>query len=164
MIFIHGEEQTHVNIGTPLENLSDADFCKYFEGAQRVLKEAQEVFGRYEWEALRRAKERGAKVIYDETFDCEIVETAQYDRTRLTPLLEELPDDLLEKCYTPEHPEIVSVPASWNMTQVKSAVAKLGGKARDILNAATLEPKRRATIARKEVKDDDTTASDSNDS
>lgn len=91
-----------------------------------------------------------ASVRHTGFYKAEIPYTSQYDQGRLLPLLEVLPQELLDKVYTKKHSKVTVVPAKFDM-KLRKQIEALGSEARDIVEAATF--RKRGTLKITEVKE-----------
>ena len=104
-----------------------------------------------EQELFARMTENNATVIDHVTHEATLVRTPQVDRSKLYPLAEIVPPEVLAKGFTPQHEETTTtiVPDKWNMQQVKTW-KKYGKEAQEIIdNATTLGPPRLVIKAKK---------------
>lgn len=135
-----------MELGHCMFNLSEIDdhqLLAEYEMARIARDLYTNAVGRIEQTILARTKVNNAEALVDAEYDCPIASTANYDRTRLTPLLEVLNGADLAKCYEPAHQETVDVEAKWDLVKLKPLARKYGGQAAEVMAHATLEPSRR---------------------
>lgn len=105
-----------------------AAITKYVQ-YDRVIAIFQERKGRIEVDLQTYMESQEATVILHPTHKVELKESTDYDRSKLTPLLELIDLTELEEsgAFIPAHQDTVDVPENWNMTKVKP-FTKRGGE------------------------------------
>jgi len=101
---------------------------------ERIRKDTEDR-DRLGWAITRSMQEDGATALDHPTHVVELATKNEWDRSKLHPLRELIPPEVLAKGYTPEHEETVVVAESWNMQQVKTWV-KYGNRVQAIIEGA----------------------------
>ena len=89
-----------------------------------------------ETDAFHRMERSGGTQLLGTSHAVTLVRETAYDQGRLTPLLELLPAEELERCYTGPRTLAVDYPAKWDMTRTKAAARRVGTAALDVIEAA----------------------------
>ncbi len=118
---------------TDLNALSDTELLEQYAQASEHLAEWRLTAGRLEQAIMERADERKAVGIPSEAYDCIIKTTYNYDQVILLPLKEELLDDDLDKCWSPEYTETKIHEARFNMVKLLPMARRYGGKVAEIV-------------------------------
>lgn len=125
----------------PFPNMTDEQVITEYFLILDEAKIAQTKAGHWEQELMRRAEEHGATTIYGKGMNFVVTTKNEYDRIKLTPLMELFTIAESEDCFTPAHTETVWVEDKTNMTKVNKYVRSHGKEAQDILAAATFPGK-----------------------
>ena len=125
--------------GLNYQELQDEDLLRFLEVAQQRLGSVQSVIGRLEWELIERMEGRGASIIPNEEFICEVGHKKTYLQEAFTPLKEIFTDADLAGCCTPCHEETVHVDEKWNTVKVIALARRYGDEAKAIVAKATSE-------------------------
>lgn len=102
-------------------------------------------------EILKRAIESGATTVYGKGVNYVVTQKPDYQRDRLTPLLELLQPKESQECFTPEGYYESWHEAKWDMTKVKKYARAHGKEALDIVEAATFPGKPSGKLVRVEA-------------
>jgi len=124
---------------TDLATLTDEQLLHHYAVAQQMLDYEKRALGMAEMEIRRRMDERGATTIPSARYDCQRRDKVEYDPAAFTPLKEIFvqPGDL-ERCWTPEHQETVTVPEKWSTVKVKAVAREYGDAALAIVERARM--------------------------
>ena len=132
-----------------MEQISDSVLLSQLEAAQNAVEEAVHHKGLLEMEIMRRMRERNAIGIPSDVFTCELKQANTYDQGRFTPLLELLSGDELEKVFTPEHQETVTVAERWNTVGLLAVARRYGGEVLRLVQEAKVAGAPRLSFKRK---------------
>ena len=122
-----------------LATLDDDALLDCYATARMMLDYEKRALGMAEMEILHRMTERGATTIPSARYDCQRRDKVEYDPAAFTPLKEIFvqPGDL-ERCWTPEHQETVTVPEKWSTVKVKAVAREYGDAALAIVERARM--------------------------
>jgi len=91
----------------------------------------------------------GATILDHPDFNVELSESREWDRSKLSPLAELIPPDVLAKSFTPAHQATIDVPDRWDMRQVL-ALRRRGTRVQEIIDGAQIPGRRRLSVKEKE--------------
>lgn len=134
-----------------MDNVTDAELLADYKVALDVLKATRESAGRLEYEIIKRAKEKGARVMLGDNGLSVNLDygTPAVDYNVLAQLRERIPPETIAEGCTPEHEETITVPEKWNMTTVNKWAA-FGSEEAEIIKRAKLYGRPKLKIVEKE--------------
>ena len=127
--------QTNTVGSISLEEMGDDRVLRYLGILLDELEDASRKRHAVEQEITRRLEARNATEMVAEGVAVRLETKYSYDSSLLTPMLELVPQEELEKsgAYIPEH--LKTVPATWNATKLK-LFGKRGGDIADLIARA----------------------------
>jgi aspartate-semialdehyde dehydrogenase len=110
--------------------------------AREKLAEARERVERLEQQILAIIDERHATGIPSSKYNCQLQVVNSYSPEVLVSLKEVLSAEELADCYTPEHPETVTVPEKWSVTKLLPIARQHGDSVMAVLARARVPSRR----------------------
>ena len=129
-----------------IPDCSDEDLLQEFQAARLVIHHNKLLLDLLEFEMHKRMDERGATGILTERYIASAIPTVDYDQQRLLPLKEVFTDADLQKCFTPEHEETVTIPHKFNMVKTIPLAKRYGAEALKLVTASKVIKRMRFTV------------------
>lgn len=121
----------------PLSEFDDEHLLEMMARYKLESEIATRRLGTIEMEVQRRIRENGGTTLFGREQNYVMETKPEYDRTKLSPLLELFDQEGRAKSFIPAHTETVDVPDKWDLTQAKKYARARGKEALAIIENAT---------------------------
>jgi len=131
-----------------MANRTEAEVVKNYLQAVANQKKAYEELDKAKFQVRKFMEEKGAEELIDDTKVLTMVRTWDYDKTKLTPILELIPmEDLVSSgAYTPKETKMVEFEEKWDI-RVLNRFKKRGSDIVELLERIKLPKSFKLTIS-----------------
>ena len=122
-----------------MANRTEAEVVKNYLQAVANQKKAYEELDKAKFQVRKFMEEKGAEELIDDTKVLTMVRTWDYDKTKLTPILELIPmEDLVSSgAYTPKETKMVEFEEKWDI-RILNKFRKRGSEVAELLERIKL--------------------------
>ena len=122
-----------------MANRTEAEVVKNYLQAVANQKKAYEELDKAKFQVRKFMEEKGAEELIDDAKVITMVRTWDYDKSRLTPLLELIPaEDLVSSgAYTPKETKMVEIEEKWDI-RILNKFRKRGSEVAELLERIKL--------------------------
>jgi len=131
-----------------MANKTEAEVVKNYLQAVANQKKAYEELDKAKFQVRKFMEEKGAEELIDDTKVLTMVRTWDYDKTKLTPILELIPmEDLVSSgAYTPKETKMVEFEEKWDI-RILNRFKKRGSDIVELLERIKLPKSFKLTIS-----------------
>ena len=131
-----------------MANKTEAEVVKNYLQAVANQKKAYEELDKAKFQVRKFMEEKGAEELIDDTKVITMVKTWDYDKTKLTPILELIPmEDLVSSgAYTPKETKMVEFEEKWDI-RILNRFKKRGSDIVELLERIKLPKSFKLTIS-----------------
>ena len=131
-----------------MANKTEAEIVKNYLHAVANQKKAYEELDKAKFHVRKFMEEKGAEELIDDTKVLTMVRTWDYDKTKLTPILELIPmEDLVSSgAYTPKETKMVEFEEKWDI-RILNRFKKRGSDIVELLERIKLPKSFKLTIS-----------------
>mgnify|MGYP003145018261 FL=1 len=131
-----------------MANRTEAEVVKNYLQAVENQKKAYEELDKAKFQVRKFMEEKGAEELIDDTKVITMVKTWDYDKTKLTPILELIPmEDLVSSgAYTPKETKMVEFEEKWDI-RILNRFKKRGSDIVELLERIKLPKSFKLTIS-----------------
>ena len=131
-----------------MANRTEAEVVKNYLQAVANQKKAYEELDKAKFQVRKFMEEKGAEELIDDTKVITMVRTWDYDKTKLTPILELIPmEDLVSSgAYTPKETKMVEFEEKWDI-RILNRFKKRGSDIVELLERIKLPKSFKLTIS-----------------
>ena len=131
-----------------MANRTEAEVVKNYLQAVANQKKAYEELDKAKFQVRKFMEEKGAEELIDDTKVLTMVRTWDYDKTKLTPILELIPmEDLVSSgAYTPKETKMVEIEEKWDI-RILNRFKKRGSDIVELLERIKLPKSFKLTIS-----------------
>ena len=131
-----------------MANRTEAEVVKNYLQAVANQKKAYEELDKAKFQVRKFMEEKGAEELIDDTKVITMVKTWDYDKTKLTPILELIPmEDLVSSgAYTPKETKMVEFEEKWDI-RILNRFKKRGSDIVELLERIKLPKSFKLTIS-----------------
>tara|TARA_Y100000310_G_scaffold267867_1_gene280168 strand:- start:1865 stop:2269 length:405 start_codon:yes stop_codon:yes gene_type:complete len=131
-----------------MANRTEAEVVKNYLQAVANQKKAYEELDKAKFQVRKFMEEKGAEELIDDTKVLTMVRTWDYDKTKLTPILELIPmEDLVSSgAYTPKETKMVEFEEKWDI-RILNRFKKRGSDIVELLERIKLPKSFKLTIS-----------------
>ena len=129
-----------------IPDCSDENLLQEYQATRLVIYQNKLLLDKLEYEMHKRMTEREATGILTERYVASAIPSVGYDQQRLLPLKEVFTDADLQKCFTPEHEEKITVADNFNMVKTIPLAKRYGAEALKLIESARIVKRVRYTV------------------
>jgi hypothetical protein len=131
-----------------MANRTEAEVVKNYLQAVANQKKAYEELDKAKFQVRKFMEEKGAEELIDDTKVITMVKTWDYDKTKLTPILELIPmEDLVSSgAYIPKETKMVEIEEKWDI-RILNRFKKRGSDIVELLERIKLPKSFKLTIS-----------------
>ena len=131
-----------------MANRTEAEVVKNYLQAVANQKKAYEELDKAKFQVRKFMEEKGAEELIDDTKVLTMVRTWDYDKTKLTPILELIPmEDLISSgAYIPKETKMVEIEEKWDI-RILNRFKKRGSDIVELLERIKLPKSFKLTIS-----------------